>query len=125
MRVTSELFASALVRQSFSDGRFAAVTRKGAAEAGAVFVVADRLDGTLDLFAPAPQSLVAETDGGRVFEKVLDRAGREEVEQKLAAEARMDPDFWVVEIETQTGDVGLSLAKDDDAVSEADAFFKQ
>ncbi|MEP2580565.1 MAG: DUF1491 family protein, partial [Roseibium sp.] len=38
MRVTSEFFVSALVRRVFGEGGFAAVSRRGAPEAGAVFV---------------------------------------------------------------------------------------
>ena len=38
MRVTSEFFVSALIRRVFSSGGFAAVERRGATEAGAVFL---------------------------------------------------------------------------------------
>lgn len=124
MRVTSEFFVSSLVRRAFGDGVFAAATRKGAAEAGAVFVILDRLDGTFDFYAPAPQVMVADPADGRLFEKVLAGGQREEIDRRLAAEARMDPDFWVVEIESRDGQVKLPVAPEETAARPADAFFK-
>lgn len=124
MRVTSELFVAALVRQVFSGNGFAAVSRRGAAEAGAILVVVDRLDGSCDLYTPAPQALFDDSDGGRLFELRLSAAGREEIRNHLDAEARMDPDFWVVEIEAADGKVGLPLAKEHGAPNPADSFFK-
>ena len=124
MRVTSELFVSALVRQTFSENGFAAVSRKGAAEAGAILVIADLRNGQYDLYAPAPQSFFEEGGQDRFFEQVLSAASREEIDVRLDREARMDPDFWVVEIETADGKVNLSLAKDQDAPNPADSFFR-
>ena len=39
MRLTSDFWVSALMRRVFAEGGFAAVARRGASEAGAVFVV--------------------------------------------------------------------------------------
>ncbi|MEH0071923.1 DUF1491 family protein [Pannonibacter sp. Pt2-lr] len=44
------------MRQVFTAGGFAATTRKGAEEAGVVFVLVDRMDGTVDLYGPAPRA---------------------------------------------------------------------
>ena len=60
MRLTSAIWVSAYIRRCHLEGAFAVVRRRGAAEAGAIFVKLDRLDGTAALFAPAPQSLVDE-----------------------------------------------------------------
>jgi hypothetical protein len=124
MRVTSELFVSALIRQTFSGNGFAAVIRKGAVEAGAILVIVDRLDGTYDLYAPAPQAFFEDGDLGRLFENALSSVRREDVEKRLESEARMDPDFWVVEVESADGKVALPLAKDQDAHNPADDFFR-
>ncbi|WAP69778.1 DUF1491 family protein [Jiella pelagia] len=98
MRITSELFVAQLVRRLFADGSFAAVMRRGADAAGAIFVVARSRDGGITLFGPAVQSL-AEDDGGRRFmaEQAADEAA---LDARFLREARFDPDFWVVEIET-------------------------
>ena len=113
MRVTSEFFVSALVRRIFGEGGFAAVSKRGAPEAGAVFVSVDRLDGSFDFYGPAPQAFFSELPDGRLFEKVLDKADREAVEARLKSEGRMDPDYWLVDIEARDGRVDLPLAQDD------------
>ncbi|UIJ70651.1 DUF1491 family protein [Aurantimonas sp. HBX-1] len=98
MRVTSDLFVAQLLRRLFADGAFAAVVRRGAEAAGAIFVVARGRSGSVRLYGPAPQSF-GEEDGSRRFmaEPPMDDAA---MEQRLAREARFDPDYWVVEIET-------------------------
>ncbi|MEE2952418.1 MAG: DUF1491 family protein [Pseudomonadota bacterium] len=97
MRITSELFVAQLVRRVFNDGGFAAVGRKGADAAGAIFILnRDRL-GEVTFFTPAIQSLV-EDGSTRLFmrEAACDEA---EIDARLQREARFDPDFWIVEIE--------------------------
>ena len=39
MRLTTDFWVSALMRRVFAEGGFAAVAKRGASEAGAVFVV--------------------------------------------------------------------------------------
>ncbi|WP_294644793.1 DUF1491 family protein [uncultured Aureimonas sp.] len=102
MRLTSEMFAAYLVRRVFADGGFAAVMRRGADAAGAVFVVLRGRDGAIRLFGPAPQSMADEKGDRRfVAEAVTDEAA---LDARFAREARFDPDFWVVEIETERPD---------------------
>lgn len=110
MRLTSEFWVSALIRRCFAENAYASVARRGAAEAGAICLVVDRLDGTRDLYVPAPQSAFdQETSGQRLFELLLARADPETVAARLAAERRMDPDIWVVEIEDRAGRVFWDL----------------
>ena len=56
MRLKSAIWVAAYVRRCHGDGAFAAVRRRGAEEAGAIFIKLNRLDGTAELFGPAPQS---------------------------------------------------------------------
>jgi hypothetical protein len=100
MRVTSELWVSALTRRVFTEGGFAAVVRRGAAEAGAIFIVTRSRLGTSTLFGPAPQSAyeVADPDE-RQFGVVVAEGEAAEIETRIAKESRFDSDIWVVEIE--------------------------
>ena len=113
MRLTSGFWVSALVRRCFSENAYASVAARGAEEAGAIYLVVDRRDGTHDFYAPAPQSLFMQGGPGeRLFEKRLAGAPREEVDARLASERRMDPDVWVVEIEDREGRVFWDVAAD-------------
>jgi hypothetical protein len=78
-------------------------------EAGAVFVKVDRLDGTADLYGPAPQSLVEEGRGDRLFAPVLQGAPPGDVEERMRREMRFDTDLWLVEIEDREGRSFLDL----------------
>lgn len=113
MRVTSDLFVSQLLRRVFADGGFAAVERKGAEAAGAVYILSRARDGSIRLYGPAVQTMSAD-DGTRRFmaETVTDA---EALAARFAREARFDPDFWVVEIETASPERYLEIV-DPDAV---------
>ena len=106
-RLTSEFWVSAYLRQANLDGFDAVLRRRGAREAGAVFVKLDRLDGTAALYGPAPQSL-ADPDGRRRFQLILD-SDPLAVEDRVERERRFDPDLWLVEIENRKGDPRLDL----------------
>jgi hypothetical protein len=107
MRVTSDFFVSALIRRVFASGGFAAVERKGASEAGAIFIRQRFRDGLETLYAPAPQSVFdEERPDERRFEIRLDRAEPEAANGILGREMKFDPDLWVVELETdEVGDL--------------------
>jgi hypothetical protein len=99
MRLKSELFVSALLRRVFNLGGYAAVLRKGAEDAGAIFIRQRSRLGSETLYAPAPQSFFDGPAPGRLFEIRLEEADGEAVDQAIAREVRFDPDCWVVEIE--------------------------
>lgn len=101
MRVTSDFFVSALIRRVFSSGCFAAVERKGASEAGAVFIRQRFRDGLETLYGPAPQSFFEERGEDRMFEVRAERADPEAVAEIINREARFDPDLWLVELECE------------------------
>jgi hypothetical protein len=106
MRLKSAIWVAAYIRRCNIEGAFACVRRRGAEEAGAIFVKVNRLDGTADLFGPAPQSLF---EDARPSERLFVRCFTEQpvleskVEERLAREIRFDPDVWIVEIEDRAG----------------------
>ena len=104
MRLTSEFWVSQLIRRAFNGGGYAAIARKGASEAGSIFIIHRSRDGLIDLFGPAPQTEY-DTDRpqDRVFTRILEKASDAEVEAKLASEARFDSDLWVAEVEPGDG----------------------
>jgi hypothetical protein len=105
MRVTTDLWVSALMRRVFSGGGFAAIAKRGAAEAGAVFIIVrDRLGGAT-LFGPAPQTSydTAKPDERYFIRYALDDEAA--LDARLEKEKRFDYDIWVVEIEPGQGSV--------------------
>src|SRR5665213_2265499 len=91
MRLKSGIWVAAYLRRCNVEGVFAAVRRRGAEEAGAVFIKISRLDGTATLYGPAAQS---------TFDQAQPDA---DVEARLAREIRFDPDVWIVEVEDRAG----------------------
>src|SRR5690606_20264728 len=113
MRVTSAVWVGAYIRRCFAEGAMAAVLRHGVDEAGAIMVILDRLDGTADLYGPAPQAAFSEAHpGDRLFQALIERGGRAEIDQRIASEMRFDPDLWVVEVEDRHGRAFLDLARE-------------
>jgi len=106
MRLKSALWVAAYLRRCQVEGAFAVVRRRGAEEAGAIYVRISRLDGTSDLYGPAPQSELPDERGAdRAFTASLAKqpAPDEAVETYLAREIRFDPDVWIVEVEDAAG----------------------
>ena len=106
MRLKSALWVAAYLRRCHVEGVFAAVRRRGAEESGAIFVRISRLDGTSDLFGPAPQSAFDATPGtDRLFSGSLAKqpAPDADVEAYLGRELKFDPDIWIVEVEDRGG----------------------
>jgi hypothetical protein len=107
MRLKSDIWAAAYLRRCQIEGAFAAVRRRGAEEAGAVFIIVNRLDGTGTLYGPAPQSAFDDArPAERFFTAVLGAAkpvAEAEIESRLAREIRFDPDVWILEIEDRAG----------------------
>jgi hypothetical protein len=114
VRLRSDLWVAAYLRRCGVEGQVAVLRRRGAAEAGAIFVKVDRLDGRSTLYAPAPQSLAAETAPGveRLFARAHDSEWIESVEadRRLTREVAFDPDVWIIEVEDRDGRTWLDLA---------------
>ncbi len=86
--------------------------RRGSAEAGAVFIKLDRLDGRAAVYGPAPQSEELPEGVDRLFSKVHadDWVDPAEAEARLKREIMFDPDLWLIEIEDRDGRVFVDLA---------------
>jgi hypothetical protein len=106
MRLKSAIWVAAYVRRCHLEGAFAAVRRRGAEEAGAIFVKLNRLDGTAELFGPAPQSGFEDArPADRACSRCLGErpAPEAKIEERIARELRFDPDAWIVEVEDRAG----------------------
>lgn len=112
MRLRSDFWVSAHIRRLGVEGIPAVLRRRGSAEAGAIFVKVDRLDGTADLYGPAPQALFEDEDSGeRRFSAVVSGGTPLDAEERLNKEIRFDSDLWIVEIDDRQGRHFLELAE--------------
>jgi hypothetical protein len=106
MRLKSGIWVAAYLRRCQIEGADAVLRRRGAEDAGAIFIKVSRLDGTADLYGPAPQSAFDEArPSDRAFMAALGSEPKPEadVETYLAKQIRFDPDLWIVEVEDRAG----------------------
>ncbi len=108
-RLRADFWVSAHLRRLGVAGIPAVQRRRGSPEAGAIFIKVDRLDGTADLYGPAPQALIAADDGERRFSAMLTGADSPDVEARIAREVCFDDDLWIIEIDDREGRHGLEL----------------
>jgi hypothetical protein len=101
------------LRRCQTEGVFGAVRRRGAEEAGAVFVKVSLLDGNAMLYVPAPQTVYEDSRPlDRLFVPAAPQPIPETaVEERLTKEIRFDPDAWIVETEDRQGRHFLDLAR--------------
>ena len=114
MRLKSSIWVAAYLRRCQTAGVFGAVRRRGAEEAGAVFIKVALLDGNAVLYVPAPQTVY---DDSRPIERLFMPTSKQplpeqSVEERLQKEIRFDPDAWIVEIEDRAGRHFLDLARE-------------
>ena len=111
-RLKSSIWVAGYLRRCQGEGMFGAVRRRGAEEAGAVFVKIALMDGTALLFVPAPQTAY---DDDAVVERRFSAAfagqavPEEQADQMLTREIKFDPDIWIIEIEDKAGRHFLDL----------------
>lgn len=98
-RVKAELWVQAYVRTVMGAGAAAFVVRRGDADAGAILIKLNRLDGQAMV-------LVARTGPeGRVWIRATgeDWVADAAAEERLATAFARDPDLWIVEVEDRAG----------------------
>jgi hypothetical protein len=106
MRVKSGIWVAAYIRRCQGEGAQAVLRRRGADEAGAVFIKVSRLDGTAEVYAPAPQAAFDEArPADRAFARALKAqpASEADAEAYLARQIKFDSDVWIVEVEDRAG----------------------
>lgn len=113
MRLKSSIWVAAYLRRCQTEGIFGAVRRRGAEEAGAVFVKIGLLDGNAMLYVPAPQTAYDESrPAERMFVATSPQPLPEpSIDERLTKEIRFDPDAWIVETEDRAGRHFLELAR--------------
>ena len=102
-RLRSDLLIAAILRRAQGAGATAVLRRRGAGEAGSIFISVDYLDGRIDLYGPAPPRLDELDEGTRRFDRIMSEASGIDVNERMIREVKFDSDLWWVEIEDRQG----------------------
>jgi hypothetical protein len=99
-RLKSGVYVSALIRRCEAAGVQAFLVRRGADEAGAIFIKVNRLDGTCYVLSPAQRAMLGEDEiAGRAWTRPLGESTDDaKARDYFARQLKFDPDIWVVEI---------------------------
>jgi hypothetical protein len=109
LRLKTGIWVDAFIRRCQVEGLFASVLTKGHADAGAVYVVINRLDGGHLILAPPPGPAYDEV-GERRFELATSAPlDWPDAKAWLDRRRRSDSDLWVVEVEDRTNLAGLKI----------------
>ncbi len=106
MRLKSELWVKAYIRRCSGAGSPAVVVRRGDTDAGVILIRIARLDGSGDLYGPAPSGYVADEGSGgrdRSFVVLASKAPDADIDKRVASEIRLDSDLWLIEVEDRAG----------------------
>lgn len=98
MRLTAEIWVSAYLARLRQQTIPAFVTRRGDANAGAVLVKLNTLDGQAVCYQRSFDLMT----GARAW-VVLAEGQEADVDAALARQAGFDPDLWVIEVEDKAG----------------------
>jgi len=108
-QLRSDLWCAAFIRRHNDLGHLCVVVRKGDPIAGQIWISLDHLDGTQSLFGPAPSLVAGQSVADRIFQRRLEHAGAGDVSTRIEREAKYDPDFWLIGLETRDSDLGLTI----------------
>ncbi len=104
MRLKAEIWVKAYLRRCQHEGAAAVLVRRGDADAGAIYIKIARLDGTAELFGPAPAGLDKAGEERR-WQPCLDPAvvAESAADAYLERQVDFDPDIWIVSVEDRQG----------------------
>jgi len=100
-RIKTGLLVQAGIRLCEGKLITAMLRRRGDADAGALFVKVNRLDGSAALFAR-----ITSFSGGTEWQRSSgeDWLPDTDIEKRLESEIKFDPDVWIVEVENPGGE---------------------
>lgn len=111
MRLRADFWVAAHLRRCEVEGASAYLRRRGAAEAGAIIVKLDCLDGRTALFGIAATEPDREADRRFLRLHKDDWIDAADAEARLRREIGFDPDLWIIEIEDRNGRSFLDMAR--------------
>lgn len=99
-RLTSAMFAAALIRRAESEGGFGVIVSKGDETAGALLVILLEKGGNARVLERALQA-----DGSYAWQAVAQNTeNEEEFSALLRRKRQIDPDLWIVELDVASAE---------------------
>jgi hypothetical protein len=108
-RLKTEFWVQAFLRRCELNGHYGGILTKGAAEAGALYVVINHLDGGHELLSPAPGAAFDDSGERRFVKDFANPVPWQDVAARMDKRKRSDPDLWLIEVEDRTGLAGLAV----------------
>jgi hypothetical protein len=112
-RLRTDFWIAALRRRAEAAGAYISIARRGAEEAGAIFIQVDRRDGCYDLYGPAPQSVFTDGVTDRLFTLLARKVPEHTTRARIEEEVNFDPDLWLVDIEDREGRAFIETVPED------------
>ena len=107
MSVKSDIWVAAYRKRCDLQGLPCVIVRKGAQEAGTIYICIRINRNEVWLMGPPAGPLLDEL-GERIFESCFETAVPEnQIDDYLARQARYDPDIWILEVEDRKGEAFL------------------
>ena len=108
MRLKTSIWVSAYLRRCAAQGLGVYVARRGDADAGAILIKVDYLDGQTMVYAPAINAADDELSERR-WSRLTgpDPVADAQAEEQIARQVSFDQDIWVVVVENRAGAVLL------------------
>jgi len=107
--IRADLWCAAFVRRHNDLGNICVVSRRGDAIAGQIWIEVDHINGEVSLFSQAPGFMKTKDEAVMAFQCVFARVSDQKVRERIEREANFDPDFWLLTLESRTGDHGLEI----------------
>lgn len=100
MRLRSEVWVSAFLRNCGERDAMAVVARRGDRDAGIINILVPIADGRVRVYGPAPAGLL-DAELRRSLVPVFDPpdVDRSKADEYVAGQAAFDPDLWIIELE--------------------------
>ncbi|MEE4236131.1 MAG: DUF1491 family protein [Anderseniella sp.] len=103
MAVKTDIWVSAYRRRCELAAMPVVIVRKGAAEAGSIYVIIRAGSDEVWLMGPPAGPLLNEA-GDRQFEQRFDGpVSQQKADEYLRRQAEYDPDIWIIEVEDREG----------------------
>ncbi len=103
MRIKAGIWVSAYLRRLNGEAVPALVSLRGDADAGAIFIKINTLDGFAQLLRPAASAIEDAADERYWTPAFKDPRSEQEVDVYLARQRSFDSDLWIIEVEDKAG----------------------